>query len=110
MPRPTKDDSVKLSAVLPPVRCTAEEKARIKARAVEAGLSLSEFIRQSALNNEITVKQGDIDFETYTQIRKIGVNLNQQTKRLNATGIQPAELDAALKHLNEILTRLMKKI
>ena len=77
MARPRKDDSEKLTRRLPHVRCTEGEYARIVSKAAQAGLTQSEYIRRMALHGKVIVRQGKTDFETASQLRKIGVNINQ---------------------------------
>lgn len=107
MSRPSKREAEKLSYVLPPVRCTAEEKQVIKDRSQKAGLSMSEYIRQMALKGKVTIRQNQVDFETVHQLRKLGVNINQQTKALHATGILPLELKKLWAKLETILDQMM---
>lgn len=108
MARPTLDDAAKLSHTLPAVRCTAAEKQHIRSRSEEAGLSISEYIRQQVFNGKVVIKQSDFDFDTAQQLRKIGVNLNQQTKKLNTTGVLPVELKQVWQKLETLLDKMME--
>lgn len=110
MPQNPDSKSQKFNKVLPPIRCTEQEKNKIYEQSLKAGLSLSEYIRQMALNGKIMVKQSDVDFETVQQLRKIGVNINQQTKKLNATGKVNYELTNLWKKLDGLLDTIIKKI
>lgn len=109
MSRPTIDGSEKLSAVLPPIRCTEDEKTLIKARSNQSGLSMSEYVRQMALTGKIVVKGNTLDLDAVTQLRKLGVNLNQQTKKFNSMGIMPVELKQLWAKLETVLDQLMEK-
>lgn len=110
MARPTKDDATKLSQSLPPVRCTEAEKQEIKQKAAQAGLSLTEYIRKMVLHGKITIRQHkSVDPEVFFQIRKLGINLNQQTKKLNATGALPLELKQLWQKLNAVLDQILEK-
>lgn len=109
MSRPTKTDSAKLSAVLPPIRCTEDEKKLIRQHAKTTGLSMSEYVRQMALHGQIIVKQSALNMDALHQLRKLGVNLNQQTKKLNTTGVMPAELKKLWGKLENVLDHMMKQ-
>lgn len=108
MSRPKKVGSEKLSTTLPPIRCTITEKALIYARSKKAEMSLSEYLRQMALKGEINIRQSATDFEAVQQLRKIGINLNQQTKKFHQTGFMPYELKALWPKLEALLTEMMK--
>jgi hypothetical protein len=110
MSRPVKNnrDSV-LSEVLPPIRCTSTEKQEIYDYADKAGLSVSAYVREMAVNGKIVVRHSDIDFESIQQLRKLGVNLNQLTKKFNATGKAPGELKALWSKLDILMERLLKQ-
>ena len=77
MARPRKSDAEKLTRRLPHVRCTEGEYARIVSKAAQAGLTQSEYIRRMALDGQVVIRQGKTDFETASQLRRIGVNINQ---------------------------------
>lgn len=109
MARPTIDDAAKMSHTLPAVRCTADEKQHIQTQSKQAGLSVSEYIRQMVFSGKVVVQQSDFDFETTHQLRKLGVNLNQQTKKLNSTGIMPVELKRVWQKLELILDNMMEQ-
>ena len=111
MPRPTeKNRNNVLSQVLPPIRCTVEEKQKIYDLSQKAGLSISAYVREMAIKGKIVVRQNDVDFESVQQLRKLGINLNQQTKKLNATGIMPYELKSLWKKLDNLLDKLLEKV
>jgi hypothetical protein len=75
--------------VLPPVRCTAKERDQIKERAAATGKSQSAYLREMALSGKVVVKQARADDALFFQLQKIGVNLNQMTKEVRATGTLP---------------------
>ena len=105
-----KADSETLSVVLPPVRCTVAEKEAIQAKAVEAGLNRSAYLREVAINGEIKGRASQLDIEILHELRRIGVNMNQLAKRFNATGTQPAELVSTCAKLETALDKMMEKI
>lgn len=110
MARPTKDDAAKLSRSLPPVRCTEDEIKSIQSKARQAELSLTEYIRRMVFKGKVIIREHNgCDPELFTQVRKIGINLNQQTKKLNATGAMPQELKSLWSKLDALLDQLLEK-
>lgn len=108
MARPTKDDTEKQNTVLPPIRCTLDEKQRIQTQARKTGMSMSEYIRKMALSGKIIIKQSLVEFTYLEQLNKIGVNLNQQTKKFNATGQPPEQLNSLWSKLETLIDALVK--
>lgn len=108
MARPTKNINEKQSELLK-ARCTPDEKNLIHRKASKAGLSMSEYLRQMAIGGNIVIHQSTYDFETARQLQKLGVNINQQTKKLNATGILPIELKQILPKLEKLLDQLLEE-
>ncbi len=107
MARPIKDDATKLSHSLPSIRCTEAERNLIETNARKAGLSLSEYVRQMVLKGKIVIRESNCNLEAVHQIRKLGVNLNQQTRKLNATGIIPVELKSLWQKLDAVLDNML---
>lgn len=109
MARPRKNDTEKLSEVLP-IRWSKKDLTDLKSKARSSHLSLCEFVRNAAINSQIVVQQSAADFELVLELKRSGNNLNQLTKRFNTTGIEPAELRHALwaheKLLSKVLTFL----
>ena len=107
MGRPLKHNEEKLSYRLPHIRCTKYQYDLIKLRAERAGLSLSEYIRQIAQSGQIKVRTNRIDFEAVSQLRKIGININQQTKELHKHGQLPSALPPLWRKLELLLDELL---
>ncbi len=59
------------TAVIPPIRVTEEEKKKLLELAQAHGLSLSEYLRQAGLVQEITHRT---DIETVVQLAKINAD------------------------------------
>ena len=108
MARPKKNLSEKHTCVIPPIRCTTSERNDIKAKAKSLGLTMSEYIRRMAIDGKIVKQQSKYDFEFINQIRRIGVNINQQTKRLNGTGEVSPELKSLWSKLNSVLEDILE--
>lgn len=94
-----KDDYIK-------VRLTKEEKLRWQEKAVRAGLSLSNLIRQSIERTTTwTIQDRGLIAEHTRQIRRIGINLNQIAKWANTYG-STAEAVEIIECLKTIETKL----
>lgn len=106
MARPKKDDSEKHNTYFR-VRCTQEEKQQIQTYAKQAEMSASQYIRTMALQGKIIIKQSLVEFTYLEQLNKIGVNLNQQTKKFNATGKPPEQLMSLWSQLEALIDKLM---
>ena len=100
MARPKKKSSDRYDHYVR-TRCSEADYTVIKKKAVKAGLSLSEYIRQQALYGRVVVQENrlvkrtsgvgnanskGLDFELIQQLRKIGINVNQIAKNMNIFG------------------------
>ncbi len=79
----TKEKKERRAWWIPKIRATFSELARIQGKAEEAGLSLSAYVRRSALECVIVVRDSVIDKTLIYQLTRIGNNLNQLTKQAN---------------------------
>lgn len=82
-------------------RLTEDEYNTVKDKVIESGLSQQKFLLQTSLEKEIIhIKEyQDLLF----QIKKIGVNINQITRRCNETGfISDTEISEMKGGLNDI--------
>lgn len=84
------------------------EYLRIQHAAAAAGTTLSQYARSMVLKGRIVVKQTrGLDHEAFEQIRRIGVNLNQAVKVLNATGRMPPELPRAAATVEKFIIEMI---
>ena len=72
------------------VRMTVEERSRLEGMAKEAGLTRSDFVRACVSGKEIRQRQGAEIGQLYTEINRIGNNINQIARSVNA-GIADAK-------------------
>ena len=81
--------------------------ARLQAKADKAETTVTDFVRASALGQKFVVVESDApDFDTVEQLRRIGVNLNQIAKAMNAQKtVPPSALTTACETLQTLLTR-----
>jgi hypothetical protein len=88
---------------------TDEDRAAILANARKADLRVSEYVRRAAVNGHIVVtQQSGFSFAVADQLRRIGVNINQQTRVANARGELPAELARLWARLEDMLDRISR--
>lgn len=95
MARPPKGEDDQRSEIL---RCRMRpaEYLKILREAERSNLSLSDYARRMLLSGTVSVTPAKgLDPETFDQLRRIGVNLNQAVHKLHTTGRIPAELASA---------------
>ena len=87
---------------------TMQERAELEARAAAVGLTLSEFIRRRTLGVPLPPQSADRQTrdKLATSLLRIGVNLNQITKHMNAGRHAPPELPAVVAAINTHLKML----
>ena len=82
---------------------------RLQEKAEKAATTVTDFVRASALGQTFTVIQSERpDDDTVEQLRRIGVNLNQIAKAMNAQKtVPPSVLESACHDLKTVLARWM---
>ena len=85
------------------IRVSPIERAKIEAKADQANLFMSDYLRTIALKPRVTIKQTrDLDFATREELRRVGVNLNQIAKAMNAGQGLPVSLAQTTEKLDAI--------
>lgn len=96
-----------LDARLPCGRCSQLDLVEIKAKANRAGLSVSAYMRVMALEGSVMERKPLLDAQAITQIRRIGVNLNQYVSTVHSRGREvPERLEVLLTQIEQALERL----
>lgn len=109
MARPPKDITEKRSVRFTFRMTEEEEKYLIKLMAY-ANLSGAEVIRELVFKNRLLQpKIPVLDQQTYGQLKKIGTNINQLAKKLNA-GVKPNDTNFLLNELKTQLGFIIKNI
>ena len=93
-----------------PIRVTEEELKQINKKAAKARLSRTDYLINCALGKEITLIE-DIK-PLLTEMRRIGNNLNQQTKLANMGKINAVNLEetlVALDRMYQVIHTLLAK-
>lgn len=90
--------------VLPPIRCSEEERQTIRERAAAARMTQSEYLRTMAVSGRIVMKESKADTALIFQLQRVGVNLNQIAHTMHMhSGKIPANLAATLALLDTVL-------
>lgn len=91
------------------VMLTEEERAELEQRAALLGLTMSEFIRRRALG--IPLPAGAAEQRTRaalaTALLRLGVNLNQIARHMNAGRAAPSYLPALIEDIQRHVERLV---
>ena len=90
------------------VRCTLDERDKIKARADSHSLSLSDFVLRSALGKKIVVVNG-LD-EVIRQMKAIGNNVNQLARAVNEGRVNAVNFDAVHRDLYALYGQIGKLV
>ena len=93
-----------------PIRVTEDELKQIDKKAAKVRLSRTDYLINCALGKEITLIE-DIK-PLLTEMRRIGNNLNQQTKLANMGKINAVNLEdtlAALDRMYQVIHTLLAK-
>jgi hypothetical protein len=107
-----KDARTKL---IPPIRCTEEERVAIKAAADQAGLSVGAFVRALALGDAgpRAVRRPPVERKELARLLghlgKVGSNLNQLAHAFNRDGRAPdrAELNDIRQYVVQMRDALL---
>lgn len=83
------------------IRISAKEKEIISKKAKKAGLNISEYTRQLYEYGEVII----VSDQTKRDVRRMGLNLNQITKRLHSGAISA---NTVISQLQELLEELNK--
>ena len=90
------------------VRCTEDERDKIRERAGKHGLKLSDYVLRSALGKKIVVVNG-LD-EVIRQMKAIGNNVNQIARAVNEGQLKAVGLEAVHQDLYALYGQLGKII
>lgn len=94
-------------------RVNAIEHEMIKQKAQDAGLSIAEFTRRSALLKPLPRRLSKITLATYRELVHIGNNINQLTRATNAAlkmGLRPPADPQQLQQLHLLLQQIGREL
>ncbi len=106
MARPKKSKEERLIARLE-LRLTTTDYAKAVQAAEDAGMTLTDYARQQILNGKVVIhKYRKLDHDTFDQLRRVGVNLNQLTRAVNQSGnIPDTRLSNICLRLEDVLSK-----
>lgn len=108
MPRLLLVEKEYRDVVLPPLRVSTAERDQIKAKALRAGLSVSEYLRRAGLNLSVAARRSQVDGALVRQLAGIGNNLNQLTRKAHIHDeVDYARLQALLAALETVIEGLI---
>lgn len=84
-----------------------EEERQLRLNAIKVGLSESEYVRSLIMGYHPKEKPPKDFFDLMMELRKIGININQIAKKVNATGkIDIGYFRYEMDKLNSIVDRM----
>lgn len=90
------------------IRLTESENAKVNEYASSAGLSPANWIRRKVFTEKFPpMKLSPLDASIYAELRRMGVNLNQATRKLNQ-GEMPKIYLRLQFELIKLLNRILK--
>ena len=109
MSRPKIDEKDK-RVVQVNIRLTTEESNKVNDYATASGISPASWLRQKAFTGKNPpVRMSPLDTSIYQELKRIGVNLNQATHKLNQ-GEFPQDLRVLQLQLIALLNKILKAI
>lgn len=88
---------------------TFAEAELIAEKAQASGITEAEYIRHAVLNRELKTVPA-INKDTYHELGKIGVNINQVARLMNGGSNANAELAQALTQFKKVITQLRQQL
>lgn len=105
--RPRKALAELRSERLSGIRLTPSELAAVEAKAAQAGRPVAEFCRRAILGQPVTVRRGAAEVDRFLiELNRVGVNLNQIARAMNAGRPLPVSLTAALDEVRALLAKV----
>lgn len=111
MSRPKTSEQNALSSRII-LRLTTEEYKVLNEFAKISGKTLSAMVREKITKGKFpSPKRPRLDLQTYAELKKIGVNLNQMTRAVNGgRNVMPLELYKMIMKLREHLDLVIAKL
>lgn len=106
MARPTKQPHEKRTERFN-LRFTVAELAHVQDQARLAGLDATEYLRRRALGFVVSPAPRRADAALVTELNRIGVNLNQIARNINADRPERADADVVLAELRGVLAQVV---
>ena len=107
MARPPLRPEERKDELLPNLRVTASQRAMIEEKAAKAGLTLADYCRRAIFKARFAPKRGTVDQALLVELNRVGVNLNQIAKRVNAGRNLPPDFPDVLAEVREAVRKVM---
>lgn len=104
--RPAKPDGQARTLTLPSIRVNVNEMSFIETQAATAGLSVSEYVRGTAIRRKIAPQKSAVDDRLLLELNRCGVNLNQIAKGVNRGQGLPRDMAEAIAELRGVMARI----
>lgn len=94
-----------------PLRLSKAERAALEEKASEAGLKLSAYLREAGLSKTVQKRNNfipQINRETYVELGRIGININQLAKAANTSVLKGLECNINTNELENLLALLQE--
>lgn len=92
------------------VRLSDADLMELAAKASKAGLSFSRFLREAGLGRTLPRAVPPINLQTYLELGKIGVNLNQLLKRIYEGYFEGNSVVETLEGLTKVVHAIRKEV
>ena len=90
------------------VRVTEAEEAELQERAQDARLSVGAYLRRRALGQRVRMAaERRLGGAELRELNRIGVNLNQMARAMNAGAAAPAGTREAVEQVSELVARVL---
>ena len=103
MARPRKEPTEQKDIVMS-FRVSVDERLRIEEKATNSHVSTSDYLRDQALHGKVVVsQQTSLDPALFSELRRMGVNLNQLTRLAHTKQAIPAQVKRLCETIEAIL-------
>lgn len=107
MARPPLRPEERKDELLPNLRVTASERAMIEEKAFKAGLTLAGYCRRAIFKARFTPVRTSTDQALLVELNRVGVNLNQIARRVNAGRNLPPDFPDVLAEVREAVRKVL---
>lgn len=104
--RPTKPEGQGRSVSLPSIRVNPAEQIHIENMAAQAGLSVSAYVRTTALNAKISMPKSAIDDRLLFELSRACSNHYQIMRHLNFGDGIPNDIDSVVDELRLVIEKV----
>ena len=107
MARPKLRPEERSDEQLPNIRVTVAERERVEEKAAAAGMTVTQYIRRAVLKTRIAPKRGSTDQALLVELNRVGTNLNQIARRVNAGRNLPSDFPDVLAEVSAAVKKVL---